>query len=251
MEDEIFSILMEKDEITWKDIIYDLVRSEKMNPWDVDLSHLTKRFIEKLAELKETNFKLSGKAVLAAALLLKIKANRLVGEDLDALDALLAQKDIDANQFYDDLAAQMRPAGQISDEEKMQLIPRTPQPRQRKVSIFDLVNALEKALEVKKRRLQKHMPPMDVAIPYKKRDITLSIKKLYKMVLTQYSNKQPVLFDELLQEGHTKEDKIFTFIPLLHLSNDRKLDLEQHEPFATIKIHVVDPSKVKKVPAAQ
>ncbi len=249
MEDQIFSILMEKDEITWKDIIYDLVRSEKMNPWDVDLTHLTKRFIEKLSELKETNFKLSGKAVLAAALLLKIKANRLVGEDLDALDALLAQKDIDEEQFYDDLRAEMRPAGMIPDGEKMQLIPKTPQPRQRKVSIFDLVHALEKALEVKKRRLMKHMPPLDVAIPYKKRDITLSIKRLYKMVLEEYSKKQPIHFHELLEDNHTKEDKIFTFIPLLHLANDRKLDLSQDKPFSEIKIHVIDPQKVKRAVA--
>ncbi|MBI4449379.1 segregation/condensation protein A [Candidatus Woesearchaeota archaeon] len=250
MEDQLFSILMDQDEITWKDIIYDLVRTERMNPWDIDLGSLTKRFIERLNQLKETNFKLSGKAVLAAALLLKIKANRLVGEDLDALDALIAQKDVDEHAFYDELQAEMRPAGSISDEEKMHLIPKTPQPRQRKVSIFDLVNALEKALEVKKRRLIKHMPPLDIAIPYKKRDMTLSIKRLYKIVLERFSKTQPVHFEHLLHEGHTREDKIFTFLPLLHLANERKVDLEQERPFETIKIHVIDPAKLYKAPLA-
>ena len=35
---------------------------------------------------------------------------------------------------------------------KPQIYPRTPQPRKRKVSVFDLVQALEKALEVENRR---------------------------------------------------------------------------------------------------
>src|SRR3989344_5635587 len=42
------------------------------------------------------------------------------------------------------------------------LIPRTPQPRQRKVSIYDLVEALERELEVKKRRLLHSIPPLNM-----------------------------------------------------------------------------------------
>ncbi len=247
MENKIFSILMEQEEITWKNVIYDLVRTEQMNPWDIDLCHLTQRFIQRLNQLRETNFKLSGKAVLAAALLLKIKANRLVGEDLEALDALIAQKDINEQEFYDNLAAEMRAPGSIPDNEKLQLIPRTPQPRQRKVSIFDLVQALEQALEVKKRRLLKHMPLQNITIPYKKRDITLCIKRLYKTILEAFgARKIPVQFEDLLDKNHTKEDKVFTFIPLLHLANDCKIELEQDKPFSNIKIHVIDPTKIKK-----
>lgn len=33
-----------------------------------------------------------------------------------------------------------------------------------------------------------------------------------------------------------KEDKIFTFIPLLHLTNQRKVNLEQKEHFGEIEI---------------
>jgi len=40
MEQQLFDIVIEKDEITWKDIIYDLVKSEQMNPWDVDIGKL-------------------------------------------------------------------------------------------------------------------------------------------------------------------------------------------------------------------
>jgi len=71
MEEKLVDIIVEKDEITWKDIIYDLVKSDQMDPWDIDIAKLTKLFIDKLKNLKKFNFKVSGKAVLAAALLLK------------------------------------------------------------------------------------------------------------------------------------------------------------------------------------
>ena len=119
----------------------------------------------RLKDLKKFNFKVSGKAVLAAALLLKIKSNRLVGEDLDEFDRLMASKDVNEDEFYDELAAEMRDPSQISEDERVTLIPRTPQPRSRKVSVHDLVGALEKALEVKKRRLIKSMPEGDFEIP--------------------------------------------------------------------------------------
>ena len=50
-------------------------------------------------------------------------------------------------------------------------------------SFRKLSNALEKALEVKKRRLMRKMPNMDIAIPEQKRDITLMIKQSYRNIL--------------------------------------------------------------------
>ena len=44
--------------------------------------------------MKKSYFKVSGKVLLAAAIMPNIKGNRLVGEDLHALDRLVAAKDI-------------------------------------------------------------------------------------------------------------------------------------------------------------
>lgn len=239
MEEQLFDIIVEKEEITWKDIIYDLVKSHQMDPWDVDISKLTQMFIDRLRELKTFNFNISGKAVLAAAVLLRIKSNKLVGEDLDEFDRLLASKDIDEEQFYEDLAAEMRDPSQISEEEKVMLIPRTPQPRSRKVSVYDLVGALEKALEVKKRRLLKSMPTEGVEIPQQKEDIALSIKEMFKGVLEWFgSGKRNLTFSKLVQSDK-KEDKISSFQPLLHLDNQRKIDLVQEKPFGEIGINLI------------
>src|SRR3989338_6506078 len=88
--DRIFSIIFSKsDEVTWQSIIFELVKSEQMDPWDVDISAITQKYIEMLRTLKEHDFSVSGKVLLAAAILLKMKSHKLVGEDLNELDRLL------------------------------------------------------------------------------------------------------------------------------------------------------------------
>src|SRR3990167_3010217 len=88
--ERIFNILLSKaDEVTWQSIIYELVKTEQMDPWDIDISLLTQKYIDMLRTLKEHDFRISGKVLLAAAILLKMKSNKLVGEDLSELDRLL------------------------------------------------------------------------------------------------------------------------------------------------------------------
>ena len=91
MQQKLFDLLLDKDEISWKTIIYDLVKSEEMDPWDIDLTILTKRFIQVIKEMKENDLKIPGKILLAAAVLLKIKATHLVDNDITNLDRLINQ----------------------------------------------------------------------------------------------------------------------------------------------------------------
>jgi len=236
MEDKIFKLLVESDDIAWKDIIFDLVRKEQMDPWDVDICGLAKKYVDMLKQAKELDFKISGKVVLAAALLLRMKSKRLVGSDLDEFDRLLAGNQVDEDDFYDGIAA-MRDVSQIPEAERIKLIPRTPQPRKRKVSVYDLVNALEKALEVKKRRIIKSMPSLEVEQPKRNKDIGMVIRQVYDRILDFFVGEgvKSLSFSTLVP-SKTKEDKIYTFVPLLHLSNHRKIDLEQNKHFGEISI---------------
>ena len=92
--ERIFEILFDKDELTWQSIIQELIKTEQMDPWDVNISLLTKKYIETIKKLKELDFRVSGKVLLAAAILLKIKSNKLVGEDIEYLDRLISSFNI-------------------------------------------------------------------------------------------------------------------------------------------------------------
>ena len=107
MEDRIMQIVMgkESNEVTWRSMIYELVKSEQMDPWDVDLSVLSKKYVQMLKKLKGLDFRVSGKMVLAAAILLKMKSNLLVGEGMAELDWLMTPQDEQSvnEGFYDEL----------------------------------------------------------------------------------------------------------------------------------------------------
>lgn len=257
MQQQIFDLLLGSDEVTWQTIIYKLVREEGMDPWDVDLSILTKKYIQMLRKLKEMDFRVSGKVLLAAAILLKIKSTRLIGEDMNHLDMLIASAEQAeegfADDFYNQLEGELAGSYAAAGAEAgfPMLMPKTPQPRIRKVSIYDLIESLEKALEVNQRRVLRNKPVKQMERPKKEIDISAVISDVYTKIMQIFAkDDKPLFFTNLLQT-ETKEEKVYTFIPLLHLSKDRKIDLAQRQHFGPIQImlHKEEP-KVEAAEAA-
>jgi len=193
--------------------------------------------------LKEADLKVSGKVVLAASMLLRIKSTKLVGDDLDEFDRLIAGSDVSQEQFYDDLENELARGEVIGLKEEFELLPRLPQARRRKVSVYDLVKALEKALEVKQRRVLQSVPP-PLPLPVRTFDVTAAITSLFQRISSLFSFKKSLTFSDLLQ-SKSREDKVYTFIPLLHLSNHNKVELEQDVPFGEIKIKVLEGENVQ------
>ena len=238
-QDRVFELLFEEDDITWQTILFNLVKKEQMNPWDVDITLISKQFMDMLKKLKEMDFSVSGKIILAAALLLRLKSSKLVDEDILELDRLIASTD-ENEDIYDDLIDfEEAPPGTFK-EENPSLIPRTPQPRKRKVSIYDLVDALEKALEVRKRRIIRNIPPQNIQIPEKSVDISLIMGDVFRKIKDFFSKGNKRLTFSNLIPTNSKEDKVYTFIPLLHLTNQRKIDLHQQKHFEDIEVELLN-----------
>jgi len=237
-QDRIFSILFKEDELTWQNIIYDLVRVEGMNPWDIDVSEISYKFLELLKKLREMDFRISGKVVLASALLLKLKSDRLLEDDIAAFDSLMSSVD-DPGDLLDELS--LDETG--PKREKILapgLMPRTPQPRKRKVSVYDLIGALEKALEVEWRRPVYVEPKVKIRMPKNFVDMGELIQDVYHKVEAYYGEPEKshrLTFSELIPSD-SKEDKVYTFIPLLHLENQRKVDMIQDIHFGEIGIEM-------------
>lgn len=235
MQDRIFNMLFNEDEITWQNIIYDLVNTEQMNPWDVDISLISHKFIERLKTLKEMDFRISGKIVLASAILLKIKSNHLLVHDMGAFDLLINSQEMDEDAFYGELEGRVeRPK-----YETKALVPRTPQPRKRKISVYDLVGALEKAIEVQNRRVINKSSAPIVEIPQKSMDMSIVIKDVYGKIISFFRKSDNKLTFNQLLPSDSREDKVLTFIPLLHLDNQRKIDLLQEQNFSEIEVKLL------------
>lgn len=227
---EIYDLLTSK-EVSWKSIIYDLINTEQLDPWDINITLLANMYLEKIKVLEEANFFVSSKILYAASLLLKLKSDSLLNSHLKSIDEILfGEKE------------------ELKKEEKLEmpenlpeLNPKTPLPRKKKVSLDELMNALNKAMKTEKRRIRKEVDKkiaekeVDVVVPETKPSIKDRIKKVYSMVMTSFKKKgRKIGYSELT--GNKKEEKISCFLPCLHLHNQKKLFLEQQGHFSEIYI---------------
>jgi len=233
--EEIYNLII-SDEISWQALIHDLIRSEQLDPLDIDITLLTRGFLEKVGKLEEANFFVSGKVLLAAAILLRMKAER-VYDQLQYFDDLLfgkeEQEQAEAERFY-------VPRGELPI-----ILPKTPLPRMKKVTIEDLMQALDRAIEVEDRRQKRYDAVIEaereaaIVLPRGTINITEKIKELYKKIKGFFFKQlaKRMTFSELVP-SQKKEDKIATFIPLLHLDSREKITLEQPKAFEEIYIYM-------------
>ena len=231
MQDKVYQMLMNEDEITWQTLIYELVKTEEMNPWDIDISQLCAKYIQAIQELQEHNFFISGKVVLAASILLKLKSFKLVDEDIADFDNLLFHQE-------EDLLSDEIEEGSSFQRDIPPLLIKTPQARKRKINLNDLINALQQALEVENRRVIRRLDERVLRVldvPVKKIDISSLIKNLYMRIKEFFQKQQKITFTQLLP-SQKKEDKLATFVPLLHLASQGKINIEQEIPFGEIEI---------------
>ena len=229
-QQQIFDLLLEQEDVSWKQILYDLVKNEEMDPWNIDITLLTHKYIQMIKNMKENNLRISGKVLLAAAFLLKIKSTHLIDHDISNLDKLLSQTEemIDEEELFSDLSGKR-------EKQQFKLIPRNPQPRNRKVSINDLVDALQRAMASKRRILAKQKP-IKFEMPKRGVDIVEIIRDIYHKIVyyTDKQQQEKLSFTHLLPPRAGKREKVYTFIPILHLENEDKIVTQQEKAFDEI-----------------
>ena len=229
----------------WQTIIYDLISSEQLDPWDIDLVILTRRYFEKISELEEAEFYISSKVLLAASLLLRIKSEFLLNKYIKSVDeALFGRKD---GKKY------VLEKIEVSEDDLPILIPKTPLPRMRKVTLPELMAALSKAINTESRRISREVAIKrakklsEVDFPqFKRIDLKDRIRQFYAKILTSVKKKavsgekhtNKVGYKSLA--GIEREERVACFLPLLHLSNNKKLWLEQEDHLEEIWIYLYD-----------
>jgi len=221
-QDQIHQILFE-DRLSWQAIIYDLINTEQLDPWDIDLSLLANKYLDRVRELEDEDFFISSKVLLAASLLLRLKSEYLLAREISSLDDILFGKKEDKKYIQERIEL---------DEELPALVPRTPLPRHRKVTLSELMTALGKAIKTERRRINKdiaikqHEREADVVLPKSSFNLQDKIKEVYSRLNSIFKNRDERLaFSELVETGGV--ERFNSFISLLHLDHQRKVWLEQ------------------------
>lgn len=224
--------LLFSDSLSWQGIIYDLINTEQLDPWDVDISMLAMRFFDKVRELEEANFFVSSKVLFAAALLLRMKSEVLLERDIAGLDSILFGKK--EGKTYAQQRIEL-------DEEIPELGIRTPLPRFKRVTLNELMEALGKAINTETRRIKKigimkqYETEIAIALPKHRINIRDKIREIYSRLKEIFSEKEDKLaLSDLV--GKSNEEKVAAFVPLLHLEHQNKVWLGQDAHFDEIWI---------------
>jgi segregation and condensation protein A len=243
-QDQVYDVITSKKH-DWQDLIYELINSEQLDPWDIDLVFLTKKYFEKIALLDDVEFYISSKVLLAAAFLLRIKSEILLNKHIRSIDEILFGKKQEQKSNIEKI--------RINEDDLPILLPRTPLSRLKRVTLPELINALNKAINTEVRRIKREVAIKrakklsEVDFPtFKRIDLKDRIKALYARILTKIKkisvsiekehNKIP--YSNLI--GLDREEKLTCFLPLLHLSNTQKLWLEQKDYLGEIYIYLYE-----------
>jgi len=229
-QEQVFDLIT-RDELSWQAIIYDLVKTEQLDVWNIDIGVLADRYVEIIEGLDEMDFFVSSKVLLACSLLLRLKSEILLNKHIQSLDEVLYGVKEEKRYGLERI--------EIDEDELPILVPRTPMPRYKKVTLNELMGALNQAIETENRRIRKEIKQKRaeksalVVLPRNVIPLRTRIKGIFSRIREHLKSKEreKMMFSEL---APSRAEKLACFLPVLHLSNDDRLFLHQPEHFDEI-----------------
>jgi len=231
-QEQIHDLLFNR-ELGWQEIIYDLINTEQLDPWDIDIIVLTDKYLVKISEMEEADFFVSSKVLLAASLLLRIKSEILLNQYIKSIDDILFGKKEQVKTILERIEL---------DEDIPELIPRSPMPRFKKVTLKELMESLSRAISTENRRIKKEITTKNAfressfSLPKRKFSIKDKIAEIYRNLTDLYKERSEgrITYAEFVKDN--REEKIFSFLPLLYLEDQKKIWIDQKIPFEDIHI---------------
>ncbi len=209
---------------TWKDILLELISSNSIDPWNIDLVSLSDAFIKRVREMERMDFVLQANVILAASILLKYKSNYL--------RMLSYQSELP--QFEPEEAPSI-----VEEYPELTLSSRIPPKRQ--ITLEELIGEMERIIKYDESE-RVHIPrgaiveTLDMELP--DRDIDADMDRLMASVGENSDSEGWSLFSKLTS-GMGMRDTVYTLVCVLHLVQAGKLDIRQDEMFGEVFIYLM------------
>ena len=223
------------------EIILDLVRMGKIDPWNIDIVDLYDKYMARISELKQDNLRSVGKAILFSSTLLKIKSDIFQGISINDFEVEPLDY-FEDDSFNDDDYEQMQiPTNNIvSFDEVLQRRTSVRLNRKRNVTLKDLIRhiqfyeelekkyAIKSALDRKERRVRNYASLKAHEIKELAHDeyVEEVVERMRQNLAQILSREENIELRELCLLGF---DRSSAFIALLFLAREDEYELFQEE----------------------
>lgn len=226
------------------EILVGMAKSGKIDPWNVDIVDVTDKYLAHLFQMKAQNLRLTGRTLLFAAILLRLKSNVLEGIDVNQIEGIEQYDEFEMQDDFEDNwdNEEISTNNVVSLDEVLQRRTSIRLNRSRMVNLKDLIKqlqfyeeldrkqSLKNAHERAKRRVRSYarLTPDDIVNLAHDEYIEKSVDILHENLKKIFETEDKVELSTLTLLGL---DKISAYIALLFLTAepDADIDLYQEE----------------------
>ena len=226
------------------DLLLHLIKKSKMEIFDVEISEITKEYLNFINEMNEMNLDIASEYLVMAAELIEIKSRKLLpnsDEDEDSENEeenpeeelkrrlMEYKKYKESTQVFRDLeknrASYYTKAPEIFKNYSNETLV-----NDGSIGVLDLLEAFKKLLE-----REEYNKPVNTKIARKE----LSVKERVAKIRDILKEKKKVNFVELFDD-FSKPYVVVTFLSVLEMAKNREITLKQDNNFSDIYLERVD-----------
>ena len=244
------------------EILVSMAKSGKIDPWNVDIVDVTDKYLAHLFQMKAQNLRLTGRTLLFAAILLRLKSNVLEGIDVNQIEGLndYGEENYDDFELEDDgwSDEEINTNNVISLDEVLQRRTSVRLNRSRMVNLKDLIKqlqfyeeldrkqSLKNAHERAKRRVRSYarLTPDDIVNLAHDEYIEKSVEVLHENLKKIFETQDKVELNTLTLLGL---DKISAYIALLFLTAEPESDVDLYQEEFYGELYAVPYKKTENI----
>ncbi len=222
------------------DLLLDLIKKNEMDIYNIEISEITKQYLEHLGQMKALNLEIAGDFLVMAATLIYIKSKMLLpNEELETDEEggdpreELVRKLLEYQAFREaakTLSELESERGkyytrQLSDYYLNTLSPEDVGIDTFSANLYDLIGAFHNVLsQVKKESFHEVFEEI------------VSIEEKIEMIKNRLTNEESIPFRKLFSDQVTKNELIATFLALLEIVRSKVAKVVQTQSFGDILI---------------
>ena len=222
---------------SWESVLEHL--TSDMDPWNIDLAVLARRYRDYVQALQEMEFEVPGRMVLTCSILLRMKSDVLLAAGQTDRNDLVAELEEAIDQ---EIFEWEQPPAEIDEY----TVPVLRRPR-RQVTLVDLQSALRAAMKVSRRRAERllergYTSEFDDIDPFESFEIggvdfSGRLQVLFEKIKKLLTGRRVLSFFRLLDRGD-KDERVERFFEVLHLAAEGEISCSQKEFLGDILIRL-------------